>query len=141
MGAFFQSYNVSFTEPWLGGKKPTSFTVAGFYNRFAFGDRAFSNFQKFVIAGGTVTLGTRLKWPDDNFISQTAITLQNLSLENWGRGLFITDDGTVVTDGNFYNFSVTQTFTRSTVSDPLFPKSGSRFSSSDFFDTLVLIIQ
>ncbi len=127
-GRFFQSYNVSFTEPWLGGKKPTSFTVAGFYNRFAFGDRAFSNFQKFVIAGGTVTLGTRLKWPDDNFISQTAMTLQNLSLENWGRGLFITDDGTIVTDGNYYNFSITQTFTRSTVSDPLYPKSGSRFS-------------
>ena len=127
-GRFFQSYNISFTEPWLGGKKPTSFTVAGFYNRFAFGDRAFSNFQKFVIAGGTVTLGTRLKWPDDNFISQTAVTLQNLSLENWGRGLFITDDGQIVTDGNYYNFSVTQTFTRSTVSDPLFPMSGSRFT-------------
>lgn len=127
-GSFFQSYNVSFTEPWLGGKKPTSFTVAGFFNRFAFGDRAFSNFQKFVIAGGTVTLGTRLKFPDDNFISQTAMTLQNLSLENWGRGLFITDDGTVVTDGNYYNFSITQTFTRSTISDPLYPKSGSRFS-------------
>ncbi|MFT5164913.1 MAG: outer membrane protein insertion porin family [Saprospiraceae bacterium] len=127
-GRFFQSYNVSFTEPWLGGKKPTSFTVAGFYNRFAFGDRAFSNFQRFVIAGGTVTLGTRLKWPDDNFISQTAVTLQNLSLENWNRGLFITEDGQVVTDGNYYNFSVTQTFTRSTVSDPLFPNSGSRFT-------------
>jgi outer membrane protein insertion porin family len=127
-GRFFQSYNISFTEPWLGGKKPTSFTVAGFYNRFAFGDRAFSNFQKFVIVGGTVTLGTRLKWPDDNFISQTAMTLQNLSLENWGRGLFITDDGELVTDGDYYNFSITQTITRSTVSDPLFPKSGSRFS-------------
>lgn len=127
-GRFFQSYNISFTEPWLGGKKPTSFTVAGFFNRFAFGDRAFSNFQKFTIAGGTITLGTRLKWPDDNFISQTSLTIQNLSLENWGRGLFITDDGTIVTDGNFYNFNITQTFTRSTVSDPLFPKDGSRFS-------------
>jgi outer membrane protein insertion porin family len=127
-GRFFQSYNISFTEPWLGGKKPTSFTVAGFFNRFAFGDRAFNNFQKFVIAGATITLGTRLKWPDDNFISQTALTLQNLSLENWGRGLFITDEGFVVTDGNYYNFNITQTFTRSTVSDPLFPKSGSRFS-------------
>lgn len=127
-GRFFQSYNVSFTEPWLGGKKPTSFTVAGFYNRFAFGDRAFSNFQKFVIAGGTVTLGTRLKWPDDNFISQTSLTVQNLSLENWGRGLFVTDDGLIVTDGNFFNINVTQTITRSTVSDPLFPKDGSRFS-------------
>ena len=129
-GRFFQSYNISFTEPWLGGKKPNSFTVAGFYNRFAFGDRAFSNFQKFVIAGASVTLGTRLKFPDDNFISQTTLTVQNLSLENWGRGLFITDDGFIVTNGDFYNISVKQTITRSTVSDPLFPKSGSRISLS-----------
>ncbi|MEM9992298.1 MAG: POTRA domain-containing protein, partial [Bacteroidota bacterium] len=33
-GQFFQSYNASFTEPWLGGRKPNSFTVAGFANFF-----------------------------------------------------------------------------------------------------------
>ncbi len=129
-GRFFQSYNISFTEPWLGGKKPNSFTVAGFINRFAFGDRDFSTFQKFVILGASVTLGTRLKFPDDNFVSQTTLTFQNLSLENWITGLFITDDGFVVTDGNYYNISIKQTITRSTVSDPLFPRSGSRFTLS-----------
>ena len=28
-GDFFQSYNFSLTEPWLGGKRPNSFTVGG----------------------------------------------------------------------------------------------------------------
>src|SRR5690606_29546698 len=119
-----------FTEPWLGGKKPNSFSVSGFYNKFAFGQKEFANFQKFEIYGASITLGTRMKVPDDNFISQTTLTLQTLSLQNWGRGLFITDEGEIVQNGDYYNFNIRQTITRSTISDPLFPTSGSRFSLS-----------
>ncbi len=129
-GKFYQSYNISFTEPWLGGKKPNSFSVSGFFNKFAYGEKEFSNYEKFVIAGGSVSLGTRLKFPDDNFISQTTLTLQTLSLQNWSRGLFITEDGVVVRDGDYYNFNINQTIIRSTISDPLFPTNGSRFSLS-----------
>jgi len=129
-GDFFQSYNLSFTEPWLGGKKPNSFTVSGFYNRFAFGARGTDSRQEFNIIQGSVSLGTRLKWPDDNFVSSTAINIQTLSLDNWSRGLFRSDDGTLVSNGDFYNFSINQTIARSTISDPIFPKTGSRFSLS-----------
>ncbi len=129
-GDFYQSYNVSLTEPWLGGKKPTSLTVAGFYNRFAFGYRNTSTYQRFNIVQGSVSLGTRLKWPDDNFISSTAINIQTLYLNNWARGLFRTDDGDVVVDGNYNNFSIKQTFARNTINDPLFPKEGSLISLS-----------
>ena len=48
-GDFYQSYNISFTEPWLGGKKPNSFTVSGFFNRFAFGTVGTSTRQTFNI--------------------------------------------------------------------------------------------
>ncbi len=129
-GDFYQSYNVSFTEPWLGGKKPNALTVSGFYNRFAFGQRGTSTYQRFNIIQGSVSLGTRLKWPDDNFISSTALNIQTLSLDNWNRGLFVTDDGQVVTNGNYNNFSIRQTIARSTVSEPIFPRSGSRISLS-----------
>ncbi len=131
-GRFFQSYNVSFTEPWLGKKKPNSFTVSGFYNRFALGEKGTSGYQKFTIGGASIGLGTRLKWPDDNFISNTTISLQNLSLENWfsGGGIFTTDEGEVVTDGSFYNFNIQQKFTRTSVNDPIFPKQGSTISLS-----------
>jgi outer membrane protein insertion porin family len=128
-GDFYQSYNISFTEPWLGGKKPNSFTIAGFYNRFAFGQRNTDSYQRFNIIQGSVSLGTRLKWPDDNFITTTGINIQTLSLDNWLRGLFRTDEG-VVNNGNFNNFSIKQTIARSTVSDPLFPRDGSRISLS-----------
>lgn len=121
-GEFYQSYNVSLTEPWLGGRKPNAFTVAGFYNRFAFTG------QSFNISQISVSLGTRLRWPDDNFISSTAVNIQALDLNNWTN--FRTDDGTIVNSGKFNNFSVKQTLARSTVGDPLYPASGSKISLS-----------
>ncbi len=129
-GDYYQSYNISLTEPWLGGKKPNSFTVSGFYNRFAFGQAGTSSRQSFKILQGSVSLGTRLKWPDDNFISSTAINIQTLKLDNWLQGLFRTDDGSSVSSGDYNNFSIRQTITRTTISDPIFPKSGSTFSLS-----------
>ena len=129
-GDFYQSYNLSFTEPWLGGRKPNSFSVAGFYNKFAYGFRGSASYQSLNITQGSISLGTRLKWPDDNFISSTAINLQTLGLNNWSQGLFRADNGDIVSLGNYYNYSIRQTISRSTVSDPTFPKSGSNITLS-----------
>ncbi|MFZ2900854.1 MAG: outer membrane protein assembly factor BamA [Saprospiraceae bacterium] len=123
-GRFFQSYNFSFTEPWLGGKKPNSFTAAAFYTRFNYSSGIFG------LGGATFSLGTRLKFPDDNFVSSTSVNLQNIQLINWRDGLFRTGEGEIVTDGRFNNFSITQNITRSTINNPLFPQEGSRFSLS-----------
>jgi outer membrane protein insertion porin family len=127
-GDFFQSYNASFTEPWLGGKNPTSLSVAGFLNRFGFGRRNTEGYQSFSIKQLSVSLGTRLKWPDDNFIASTALNIQTLSLNNWQREVFRSDAGEIVQIGNFNNFSIRQTIARSTVNDPIFPLEGSRIS-------------
>jgi outer membrane protein insertion porin family len=128
-GRFFQSYNASFTEPWLGGKRPTSFTVGGFYSEFTNGaDRDSENFSKLGIGGGSIGLGTRLKFPDDNFISNTTLNLQNISLDSWFSGGFVTEDGQLVTEGSYNNFSIKQTIARNSVVDPIFPKKGSLVS-------------
>lgn len=128
-GKFFQSYNFSFTEPWLGGKKPNSFSVGGFYN-----SNDFTDFDrgKLAIIQLNIGLGTRLKWPDDNFISQTSLNIQNLNLVNYNNPTtrFFDDQGRLVDNGSFNNFSITQTIVRSSVNDPLFPRSGSKFSLS-----------
>lgn len=129
-GDFYQSYNFSFTEPWLGGKKPNSLTVGGFLNRFAFGARNTSTYQSFKILQGSVSFGTRLKWPDDNFISSTAFNLQTLQLNNWTQGLFVTDNGELVSTGDYFNYSIKQTIARSSISDPIFPRSGSSVALS-----------
>ncbi len=123
-GDFYQSYNISFTEPWLGGKRPNSLTVGGFYNKFNYRTSGQLN-----ITQGSVTFGTRLKWPDDNFVATTTLNLQTLSLNNWISGnAFRTDDNENVTSGNYNNFSLRQTFARSTVNDPIFPRDGSRIT-------------
>lgn len=130
-GRFFQSYNFSFTEPWLGGKRPNSFSLAGFYTLLSNGFlRSSDNYGTFSVAGLTVSLGSRLKWPDDNFISSTALNIERLNLNNWGRALFITDDGDLVSEGEYFNINLNQTISRSTINDPLFPRSGSRISLS-----------
>ncbi|MBV6653654.1 MAG: outer membrane protein assembly factor BamA, partial [Mameliella sp.] len=128
-GDFFQSHNASFTEPWLGGKKPNSLTVAGFFNRFAFGRRNTESYRSLSIRQATISLGTRLQWPDDNFVTSTSLNIQTLSLDDWAQN-FTTDQNERVDNGNFNNFSITQTLVRSTVSDPIFPKDGSRISLS-----------
>ena len=128
-GRFFQSYNASFTEPWLGGKKPTSFTLAGFYTRLTNGlSGNSSNFQKLSIANVSIGLGTRLKVPDDFFISNTTLSYQNISLDDWQYRRDFLYRGEFLTTGSFNSISLNQTFTRSSISDPLFPTTGSKFS-------------
>lgn len=130
-GSLYQSYNMSFTEPWLGGKKPTSLTVSAFFNRLTNGaDSRSVNFQRFNILGGSIGLGTRLKWPDDNFIFSGTVNLQKLILNNYARGGFELSDGTQLIDGNYYNFSVNFTLARNTINNPIYPVNGSRFSLS-----------
>jgi outer membrane protein insertion porin family len=113
-GKFFQSYSASFTEPWLGGKRPTSLTVSGAYSKysnFTIEESFFSIFQ------GTMSLGKRLKWPDDNFVTSTALEYQRYNIVNYQFGNF--------NNGTFNNVSLSQTISRNSISDPLFPKSGS----------------
>ncbi|HFB99207.1 MAG TPA: outer membrane protein assembly factor BamA [Phaeodactylibacter sp.] len=128
-GRFYQSYNASFTEPWLGGKKPTSFTVAGYYTRLTNGlAKSSPSFSSLGITNFSIGLGTRLKVPDDNFVLSGAINLQNLGLNKWARGDFRLQNGEALENGNFRNFSLKGTLTRTTVVDPIFPRSGSSIS-------------
>jgi outer membrane protein insertion porin family len=125
-GERFQSYNVSFTEPWLGGKRPNSLTIAGFYNRYATGFGGVSGQNRLDIIQGTVGYGTRLKWPDDNFVFRADADIQTLKLNGYGG--FYDDKGTLIQDGIFHNYNLGLTLARNSVNDPIFPKSGSTIS-------------
>jgi len=128
-GNFYQSYNASFTEPWLGGKKPNSLTVAGSYTLLTNGLNSESaGFNKLSILRGSVSLGTRLRWPDDNFISSTSLSVSEIDLRN--RPTIRLEDGTFLSDGDFINFSINQTIARTSINDPLFPLSGSKVQLS-----------
>ncbi len=124
-GDFYQSYNFSFTEPWLGGKKPNSFTIGGVLTKI---NQDYYNLGRLNIGRAYVGLGSRLKWPDDNFASNTTLTLEQLSLYNYSSGDFVDQNGRPITNGKYNNFSIQQTFARTTINEPNFPRSGSEFS-------------
>jgi outer membrane protein insertion porin family len=129
-GRIYQSYNMAFTEPWLGGKKPTSFSVSLFrsvfdYSQFSADPTKVSD--KIVSNGATVSLGSRLKFPDDNFVYRAELDFRQFVLFNLNNPQqFGVDFG--VKDGKYNNLSLRQTIARSSVNDPLFPREGSNFS-------------
>jgi len=123
---FFRSYNLSFTEPWLGGKRPTSFTVGAVHSAF---DQETFGLGSLKITRGFVGLGTQLKWPDDFFSLSGTLTLESINLNNYLNGQFFVD-GVQVLTGNFKNFHLTGTISRSSVAEPIFPRRGSRISLS-----------
>lgn len=125
-GTYYQSYSFSFTEPWLGGKKPNSLTTSVYHNiqtnGYSKGDPSRS---KLSITGVTVGLGKRLKWPDDYFTLYNAIEFQRYNLENYTafRGLGFTD-------GQVNNINLKATLGRNSVDYPIYPRKGSLFNIS-----------
>lgn len=127
-GLFYQNYNISFTEPWLGGKKPNSLTVSAYHsvqsNGFKKGNEERTALN---VSGVGLGLGQRLKWPDDFFTLFTGLNFQRYNLSNNYAGLG-TDLG--FQDGVSDNFNLSTTLGRSSVSQPIYPRFGSSFSVS-----------
>ena len=84
--SFYQTYSLSLTEPWLGGKKPvqlsTSFSHTIQY-LFDFNTRERDQDRRFLITGGSIGLAKRLQWPDDYFQLSQAISFQHYNLKNY----------------------------------------------------------
>lgn len=125
---FYQTYSFSFTEPWLGGKRPVqlstslSHTKQFLYNPIT---RDADKSKRFNITGISVGLAKRLSVPDDYFTLSQAVSFQHYNLKNYNTGLF--------TFGNGYsnNLSYTIGLSRNnTFTDPIYPMGGSNFSVS-----------
>ena len=119
-GIYYQNYNVSFTEPWLGGKKPTSLTLS-LYKSVSSNGQTGDNRESIEITGATIGLGKRLKFPDDYFTLFQNINFQQYELNN-SQSFFS------YTNGYSNNLSYGITLGRSSVDQPTFPRKGSNFS-------------
>ncbi len=123
---FYRTFSFSFSEPWLGGKKPIrlttslSHTVQYFYDAYA---READRDRRFLITGGSVGLAKRLSVPDDYFTLSTALSFQHYNLKNYNIGLFN------FPDGHANNFALTLGLSRdNTFTNPIYPLGGSKFS-------------
>lgn len=122
-GKYYQSYSMSFTEPWLGGRKPNSLTVSLFktvYRRPDFMEQE----SKLDVNGASVTLGRRLNWPDNYFNISHSVSYNRYDLDNYGQ-LF--QD---FTDGTSNSISFINTLSRYSIDNPTFPTRGSQLSLS-----------
>ncbi|MFY8185805.1 MAG: hypothetical protein ACOVLD_07045 [Bacteroidia bacterium] len=134
-GVFFQSYNFSFTEPWLGGKKPNSLSFSVFHNRQTNGqkrkiednegNKILNPNRAFIeITGTSVGFGKRLKWPDDYF---------SLYVEQYFGHYYLRNYSSVFTfgNGNANNIKTTFNISRNSLKgNPIFPVGGSSINMS-----------
>ncbi|MGB3848918.1 MAG: POTRA domain-containing protein [Tunicatimonas sp.] len=135
-GRFFQTYSATFSEPWLGGRKPNNLTVGLSRTILRRGGRL-ARFQSPLLGGGnqeegtlsitnlSVGLGRRLRWPDDYFTLSTSLIYRNYNLINYPsfQGL-VFNNGT----GTSNNIALSNTLSRNSIDNPMFPRGGSQLS-------------
>ncbi len=122
-GLYSQSYNASFTEPWLGGAKPNALTVSVYRsqqtNGVAKGD---PTRQSIVIDGASAGLSRRLTWPDDFFTLYYGLSYQHFVLQNYTSFTFA--------NGYANNVALSVIFGRNSVDAPIYPRAGSQLALS-----------
>ncbi len=126
-GASYITYAISFTEPWLGGRKPNSLSLS-FYQSFMSNwlDKTNEDYGWFRRTGFTVGLGRRLTWPDDYFSIYHGVNLMRYNLNNYSSAFLNVGDG----NGKFNIISYTIVLSRNSVSQPIYPRNGSEFQIS-----------
>jgi len=128
---FYQTYSFSFSEPWLGGKKPVQFSTSLSHTKqFLYNPitRNADKSKRFNITGISIGLAKRLSVPDDYFTLSQAISFQHYDLKNYNTGLFTFGDG--YSDNLSYTIGLSR---NNTFNDPIFPLGGSNFSVSAKF--------
>ena len=125
---YFQTYSVSFSEPWFGQKKPVQFSTSLSYSKQFLNNFVTQRVDKtksFNILTLSVGLAKRLTVPDDFFVLSQSVSYQHYDLKNYNTGLFTFGNGTS------RNLAYTIGLTRSNKgTNPIFPTYGSEFSIS-----------
>ena len=125
LGRYYLYYGLSFTEPWLGGKKPNSFTFSVYQSFYSNNkESTSSDYGYFNMTGGTVGLGRRLTWPDDYFAVYQGLNFKRYNLHNYTNSMYLNvGDG----NGKFNLISYSFMLSRNSVSQPIYPRNGSEF--------------
>lgn len=147
---YYQSYSLSFLDPWFGGKRPNSLSVGLYYARqTAMNNNYLKNSgygynsgiyypgvgggytdytyaldpnKSIQMMGASVGYGKRLEWPDDYFYIRAELAYQLYKMKDWAY--FIVKDGTA------NNISLNLTLGRSSIDQPVYTRTGTDFSLS-----------
>jgi outer membrane protein insertion porin family len=119
-GRTYQNFSFTFSEPWLGGKKPIFFALSAYTQLSSTGQYYAPTsplYNKLRINGVGVTLGKRLNWPDNYFQLNYSLNLDHYNLDNYTGYLF--------QNGTSINIKLTQELTRNSLDAPIYPTTGS----------------
>ncbi len=150
-GTYYQSYNVSFLDPWFGGKRPNSLSVNAFYslstgvnnnfynsayynnyynNLYGYGNynNYYNSYESYYdpdkymrMYGLSIGWGKRLHWPDDYFTLSGELSYTRYDLNNW-------DYYFIISNGRSNNINLSLNLGRSSIDNPIFPRQGSEIS-------------
>ncbi len=122
-GTYYKAFAFSFTDPWLGGRKPNSFTLSAHFseqnNAYYVWQSSTQYFRTYGVAAG---LGKRLNWPDPYFTLYGELSYERYTLKDW--------NSFVMTNGSANLLSLRLVFARNSVDQPIYPRRGSEFSAS-----------
>lgn len=112
---YYQSLMASFTEPWLGGRKPNSLSVAYSLSKYDYSGSIFRQ-------SASVGFGRRLNWPDDYFTLYNELSYKKYITEDYQLEGFPDDD--MISR----SLTLANVMSRNSVDQPLYPQRGSDIS-------------
>ncbi len=149
-GTYYQAYNISFLDPWFGGKRPNSLSVSAsfskstdvssryynssYYNSYynylyGYGSSGSSYYENYYDPDKYIMMyslgigwGKRLRWPDDWFTLSASLQFERYMLKNWSYFM--------ITNGNCNNINLTLSLNRNSTDNQFFPRKGSDFTFS-----------
>ena len=151
-GRYFQSYSLSYINPWFGGKRPNTLSIgasfskqtdisdnyynSAYYNNYyssflygmgtGYGYNYYENYydpdKSFMTFSLSVGWGKRLRWPDDYFSLTAELSYVRYMMKDWQYF--------IINNGNCNNISLGLTLSRNNVDNPIYPRSGSEFLMS-----------
>lgn len=134
-GKYYQTYSVSFMEPWLGGRKRNSLTVsfyytdvnyAKYYSTSEYYKNLYSSSMDYrmQVWGAAVGLGRRLSWPDHYFSLYNEMSFKRYKLKNYAYFDGFSANGTA------NEVALKIVFARDNIDAPIYSRRGSSFSLS-----------
>ena len=122
-GTYYKALSLSFSEPWLGGHKPTSLTVSGHLSE---SNDAYYPWQTantyFRSFGAAVGIGKRLTWPDPYFQVYAELSYLRYGLKGYSSF--------VMENGNANTLAAKFVLARNSTDQPIYPRRGSDISLS-----------
>ncbi len=121
-GAYYNSLNTSFTEPWLGGRKPNAFTANLIYSKYSSSPiGADPNLAYLRMVGGGISMGKRLNWPDNFFVFNYGIYYNNYHLKDYALVPNFTN-------GYSNDLHFKFVLSRNSLDGPLYPRGGANIA-------------